>query len=253
MRGPSFAGTLPGRQEARTESFAPVQLSHPMFAQGQGIRGDLGLAAARTRRLMLLEPDPERGTEIAVAFSSGAPALITREYGTGRVALLTTSVDRDWTDLPLRPGFVPLVERTLDYLGGTSASQAGASIQVGEPREFDTDRPLTIHTPAGTQVPITPDQEGIARFDDTWVPGHYTAHVTGSDDATQGPVFAVGVQPEESDTDPVALGGAADESTGEETAEVTTYEPRWRPFVIVALLLLGLESVLRVRWLRARA
>jgi hypothetical protein len=250
MRGPSFAGTLPGRQEARTEAFAPVQLSHPMFAHGEGVRGDLGLAAARTRRLMLLEPDPERGTAIAVAFSSGAPALITRDYGQGRVGVLTTSVDRDWTDLPMRPGFVPLVERTLDYLGGTRSSNAGALLEVGETREFVTDRPLTVHTPTGAQIPITPDAEGVARFDETWVPGHYSAHVTGSDDAARRPVFAVGVQPEESDTDPVEIAAAPTDTS---TAEVTTYEPRWRPLVILALLFLGLESVLRIRWSRARA
>jgi hypothetical protein len=247
MRGPSFAGTLPGRNEARTESFAPVQLSHPMFA---GLRGDLGLSAARTRRLMLLEPDAERDGEIAVAFTAGAPALITRAEGLGRVALLTTTVDRDWTDLPLRPGFVPLIERTLDYLGGARASTAGVQLLAGEPREFITDKPLTVHTPDGSQLPIAPDDKGVATFRETWTPGHYTAHVTGSDEAARRPVFAVGVEPEESDTTPVELQAIADDV---DTDAVTTYEPRWREIVIFIVLLLGAESVLRIRWRRTRA
>jgi hypothetical protein len=247
MRGPSFAGTLPGRQEARTEALAPVHLSHPMFS---GMRGDLGLAAARTRRLMLLEPDAARGAEIAIAFSSGAPALITRTHGLGRVALLTSTIDRDWTDLPLRPGFVPLVERAVDYLGGTRATSAGVELMAGELREFVTDRPLTVHTPTGAQIPIAPDEHNVATFRETWVPGHYTALVTGSDELAERPVFAVGVDAEESDTREAEVRAA---EFDESTAEVTTFEPRWRELIVLILLLLGVEAGLRIRWRRQRA
>ncbi len=80
MREAVRVGTAPGRTEARAEGMAPADLSHPAFRR---LRGDLGLTGTRAQRVMLLEPDPEREHEIALSFTSGAPALLTREVGAG--------------------------------------------------------------------------------------------------------------------------------------------------------------------------
>jgi hypothetical protein len=241
MRGAVFAGTLPGRQEARTEALAPAVLSHPLFA---GLRGDLGLGAAQTRRLMLLEPDPGRKAEIALAFASGAPALITRQHGLGRVALLTTSIDRDWTDLPLRPGFVPLVERTIRWLGGGRGGEGGTQLFVGEPRSLSSDVPLAVLGPTGAEVRLTPAADGTVSFEDTWVPGHYRIHDAGETASPPRQVFAVGVDPAESDTrraasSPTATGPMA------QAADLTV--PAWRTLVLVLFGLLAAETLLRAR------
>ena len=75
MRDPVQVGTAPGRTEARVEGIAPADLGHPVFA---GIDGDIGLSGTTARRIMLLEPDPRRDASIALSFTSGAPALLTR-------------------------------------------------------------------------------------------------------------------------------------------------------------------------------
>jgi hypothetical protein len=241
LREAVYAGTAPGRTEARSEAIAPVQLSHPMFA-GE-VEVDLG--ATRTRRMFLLEPDPRRGADIAVAFSSGAPALITSAHGQGRVALLTTSIDRDWGDLPLRPGFVPLAVDTLTWLAGAGSHDRAATIGVGQPKQLAQPTAYAVSTATGETLPVAPARAGEpTRFDRTDAPGHYRARPR--DDVNAEPErFVVVFEPAEADTSVVEVSHA--QQRDDQSASVNVYEPRWRELALVVLLLLGLESLLRLR------
>jgi hypothetical protein len=238
LREALVVGTAPGRTENRTEALAPANLAHPAL---RGLDDDLGLLGARTRQLFLLEPDPTREAEVALGFTSGAPALITRDHGRGRVALLTTSVDRDWSDMPLRPGFVPLVQRVVDYLDASQQGGAGAVLKVGEPRVLPGERPATVTTPSGATLAAVPDGQGQAVFKDTFVPGHYTVD-RGEDEPPLR--FAVQVDPAESDTTPRAIAAASVE--GDQVLAAARH-PRWRPLVLLSALLLLVESTLRWR------
>lgn len=236
LREPLLVGTAPGRAEARTDGLAPPNLAHPFLV---GLQGDLGLLGTRARRIFLLEPDPTRGAEVAISFTSGAPALISRNYERGRVALLTTSIDRDWSDLPLRPGFVPLAARVLTRLDTSHAAAAAGQILAGEPRELPADRPVTVHTPDGRTVIVPPDH-GRAVVRDTLTPGHYRVDRDGADEVT----FAVQQDPAESDTTPVAV--RAPQQDGDLVLAAAQH-PRWRPLVVLAMLLLIAETLLRLR------
>jgi len=236
MREAVQVGTAPGRTEARVEGVAPANLSHPAF---RGLGGDLGLTGARANRIMLLEPDTTRDREIALSFSSGAPALVTRNVGAGRVALLTTSIDRDWADLPLRPGFVPMVMSLIDYLADASNGVTGTQLFVGAERTVRADAPVAVTTPSGQQVSVAPDDDGAATFRETFEPGHYRTR-TGSAES----VFAVEVDPTESIVDVVDIAQAADRAGEAHTIAVTV--PRWREVVFAAMLLLLLETLLRL-------
>lgn len=239
LREAQVVGTAPGRTENRTEGLAPANLAHPAL---RGLQDDLGLLGARTRRLFLLEPDPTRGAEVALAFSSGAPALLTRAVGRGRVALLTTSIDRDWSDLPLRPGFVPLVERLVGFLDASQQGTTGAVMRPGEPRVFPGDRPTTVVTPSGARVAAVPDVQGQSVLRDTYRLGHYVAERGEGEAPTR---FAVQLDPTESDTDPRPV--APPEIEGEQVLAAARY-PRWRGLVLLAALLLLGET-----WLRRQA
>lgn len=239
MREAIQVGTAPGRTEARVEGLAPADLTHPVF---RSLGGDLGLAGTRARRIMLLDPDPAGGAAIALSFTSGAPALLTRNADAGRVALLTTTIDRDWADLPLRPGFVPMVASLLSYLSDSRRGIAGAEVEVGDTRAIRSDGPLAVSTPTGRKASIAPDDDGTASFGDTWVAGHYRA----GDGDTAAP-FVVAVDPAESITRPQEI--AALDLEGRR--EVAISVPRWRELLALALALLVLEAVLRA-WLRRR-
>lgn len=237
LREPLLVGTAPGRTEARTEGVAPPNLAHPVLL---GVQGELGLLGTRTRRIFLLEPDTTRGAEVALSFTSGAPALLTRTYERGRVALLTTSIDRDWSDLPLRPGFVPLAERLLGWLDASHPGAAAAQIFAGEPRVIPTDRPVTVHTPDGRELVLPPEREGQAIFKDTYVPGHYRVTRPGGDAVT----FAVQLDPAESDT---AVVPVRPPTLDGDQVLAAAQHPRWRPLVLLAAALLLLETLLRLR------
>ena len=241
MRGTVDVGTAPGRTEARVEGVAPADLSHPVFT---GLDGDVGLSGATARRVMLLEPDPRRGARIALSFTSGAPALLTRDFDAGRVALLTTTVDRDWADLPLRPGFVALVSGVLGYLGDTRSGGTGARLIAGQSRRERARGPVVFATPSGTEVSLAPN-DGAVTFEDTFAAGHYTVRREGVQQA----VFSVEVDPAESRTSPTAnTADAAREVEGRVAVNV----PQWRWLVWLALALLGLEAALRWRAARPR-
>ncbi len=227
-------GTAPGLAEARIEGFAPPDLSHPVF---RGWGGELGLTGARVRKIVLCEPDPTRGAAIALAYTSGAPALVTRDLGSGRVALLTTTVDRDWADLPLRPGFVPLAAAVLDYLGDAGAGARAASGFVGEPKLLRGAAALTVTTPDGRSLTAPVDASGAATFRETFLPGHYVAEA--EDERI---TFVVAVDPRESDTHWRDIAPAA--ATDGSRAAIAL--PRWRSLVILVALLLAAESLLRL-------
>lgn len=250
MREAVVAGTAPGRAEARTEGLAPADLTHPAL---RGLTGDLGLTGARTRRMVLLEPDPARAALVALAYTNGAPALITGERGRGRVALLTTSIDRDWTDLPLRPGFVPLVERVIGYLASARRGAASARLLVGEPWALATDAPVAIRTPDGRLLPEAPDEAGVVVFEDTRTPGHYRVEPPPDAPASarQAPVCSVNVDPAESLTAPVFVARPPStddaDAAAEDAQRARAHLPRWRPLVWLAALLLLAETLLRRR------
>ncbi len=256
MRETVVAGTAPGRAEARTEGLAPADLTHPAL---RGLTGDLGLTGTRTRRMVLLEPDPTRTAAVALTYTNGAPALITREFGRGRVALLTTSIDRDWTDMPLRPGFVPLVERVLAYLASARRGAASTRLMVGEPWRLASDAPVAIRTPSGELVLEAPDERGLIELTDTRAPGHYrvepAADAEAPASARQAPVCSVNVDPVESRTAPVFSPGdtsaveAGADNSQPKARPARAQRPRWRPLVWLAALLLLAETLLR-RWRR---
>jgi hypothetical protein len=100
-------------------------IEHPAFQAlvQQGKTTLAGLARVKTQKTMLLEPDPNAPRQVLISFSDQTPALVERRVGKGKVLLLATSIDRDWSDLSIRPGFVPLINHLMLYLGGISQKQ----------------------------------------------------------------------------------------------------------------------------------
>lgn len=244
LREAVVLGTAPGQVEAKVEGIVPTSLAHPIL---QGLSGDVGLGGARVKRAILLEPDADRDAASALSFTHGAPALITSDRTGGRVAFLATTADRDWTDLPLHPGFVPLAQRTLAFLADGPGASRTAHITAGQPWGMATDRPLGVRTPDARQLPLTAGADGKAVLDDTAIPGHYRVYVAG-DQSTEVASFSAVVDPAESDTTPVEI--QAGEDVGDK-ATVTATSPAWRLLALLIAILLGIESILRLRATRA--
>ena len=55
-------------------------------------------------------------------FEDGTPALVVSPRGAGKIALWTTTLDCDWNDLALRPGYLPLVQSLMKVLSKRSGA-----------------------------------------------------------------------------------------------------------------------------------
>ncbi|MBN2344598.1 MAG: BatA domain-containing protein [Deltaproteobacteria bacterium] len=108
-----------------------VALTHPIF---QTLDEDsTGLEKTEVAGHLLLEPNPTVERKVLAQLDDGIPLLLERKVSEGTVLLLTTTIDRDWTDLPIRPGYLPLVQRATRYLSRSLAHREPRAIDVGTP------------------------------------------------------------------------------------------------------------------------
>ena len=106
-------------------TFAATDLRHPIFSPFGPLLANLG--QVRFNRAWRVAPD---GWEIAARFSNGAPALLERVEGKGRVVLFASDLDRRWNDLPLHPAFVPFVIETVRH--AASRNEAAREFTVAD-------------------------------------------------------------------------------------------------------------------------
>ena len=107
-------------------SIGEVDATHPV------LRGVDELRAANFFRSVSIEPG--EGDQVLMSLADGTPLLLERTMGSGRVLLFTSSLDRQWNDLPVQPAFVPLMagiaNRLLGGAGFTSEADLGSTLAV---------------------------------------------------------------------------------------------------------------------------
>ena len=143
----AFSGLLPRKLRSlhvdisskpghRGLSIAPPARNHPVTAIFSA-QSEEGLTAASVWKYFLLQPDISRKLSTILTLENGAPLLLERQVGTGRVLLLTTTVDRAWTDLPIQTAFLPLVHRLINHSVFSLPRHRSQSLQVGEAFRMD--------------------------------------------------------------------------------------------------------------------
>jgi hypothetical protein len=256
------------------ERLAPLDRRHPLLASFPA-KGD-GLASARFFQFMLLEPVPDApGRAVVLRYENGAPALVAGDVGRGRVLLLTTTVDREWTDLPIRPGFLPLVQEAARFLAGAPGSDSITALTVGQRREVTVgpeDARIEIVTPAGASRWLTPEghdarpvdpraAEGRGRrtvtFTETDEPGLYRVRASRADGTVADRAsesFVVNLDPAESDPALLPDDKRPDRAVGA-SAEAAAPKRRlelWHGLSAVVLFAVLGESLLTLRRRRGR-
>jgi len=103
-----------------------VDSTHP------ALRGVEELRAANFTRSVNVEP--AEADRVLMRLADGTPLLLERAMGNGRVLLFTSSLDREWNDLPVQPAFVPLMAGIANHLlggaGFTSEAELGSTLAV---------------------------------------------------------------------------------------------------------------------------
>jgi hypothetical protein len=251
------------------ERLAPIDRHHPLLTSFAA-RGE-GLASARFFQFMLLAPVPDApGRSVVLRYENGAPALVEAEIGRGRVLLLTTTVDREWTDLPIRPGFLPLMQEAARRLAGAPSGEASTGLIVGQRREIAMaadDRRIDVIKPNGELRSLSPDpstrpREGkpAARplvFADTDEPGAYRVRATRADGTSvdrPDESFVVNLDVRESDPARLAPDRRPDRVRGEPAGGAVPKRRMelWHALSAAVLLFVLLESALTLRFRRGR-
>ncbi|MDR1989454.1 MAG: BatA domain-containing protein [Acidobacteriaceae bacterium] len=255
---PGMVGAIVNRMDGRGATIGFRDYSHPVFEVFKAPRsGDF--SAARVLRYRAIA-QPSADSRIIARFDDGAIAAVERRAGAGRVVMLTTTLDDSWTDLPLKPVYLPLVHQLARYLG--QYEQTSAWYTVGQIADLTTlfksrtDR--TVVTPSNERLRMPADTSSSLELTEHGVYEIRTAaNASGRPDR-----IAVNLDPAESDLtslDPAELvaavtghatqatataAGASTELTPEETEKTQSL---WWYLLILGLLLLVAENIVANR------
>ena len=169
-------------------------VSAPDVAATVAPGGALELPRVHVSRWYRLEPSPD--AEVLARLSDGSPLVVSAALGAGRVILLATSIDREWTDLPISPWFLAFVRDLVGRAMPRGDSLPLPPVVVGQ--EADVSQ-LSLSSAAVVEGPGAPARIESATVKPS-VPG---VHVI-RDGGTVRAAFAAVTDPAESDLSRVA-------------------------------------------------
>ncbi len=258
------ATAKPGATGAGAARFAELDFEHPALSVFSGEARE-GLLGTRTDRYLLARParagaPPAR---VLAAFDDGAPALVEGLRGKGRVLLFTSTVDRDWTDWPIRTSFLPVLQRFAAYLTGGLEERRQAVSAVGERRTVrlgEGEALAALVGPDGRERPLAElERSGLARVPEgvTWAPpepGLWQVKVSlrGEERLDRRLAFAVWPDARESDTRRLDAGELTAWFGGESVAKVAGEGraadgpelPLWSILLVLGVAAFFLEGLL---------
>ena len=227
-----------------------VKFDHPIFEVFQ----ESGrLASANV--IGYFRSEPNQNAAVLARFEDGSPALVEGRTGKGRVLLFTSSLGPSWNDLPLTPLYLPFIHQMVRYAGTREENPwygLGQTFTVAKGKEA---APPPVDTPAGARLSesrLTPDgdllvtarEPGFYRLRYNDQPGFAAVNMDGAEgDFTKlnFQEFMAGV------TGGAGSGEGTDANSGLSNEEVEGRQRVWWAMLLVALLLLLLESFLARR------
>jgi hypothetical protein len=130
-----FSGEIGARQ--RIATFERVDLQHPLFEGVFDANRDGGPAEVESPDIFYAMNAPSAGSrgQTLIELSNGFPFLQELRVGQGVALVSAVAPDPQWSDLPVRGLFIPLLYRSVYYLSaGTSVS--GETLTAGTASEL---------------------------------------------------------------------------------------------------------------------
>ena len=199
VRSTKSAHTEGGAQEAPPLNLAPPPAIHPVTSAIDASALDV-LGTTKFKTTELLEGGTSANT--ILKFSDGSPALVERAIGRGRVAFFASSLDREWTDLPISTLYLPLMRRMIRYLAGELGEAGTGEVVVGHPVKIEVGerKAVRVEGPDGYPAEVIAAVDGAIEVTPP-IPGVYRiAKEDGSaDERLASKSFAANVDTAESD------------------------------------------------------
>jgi hypothetical protein len=252
---PGKLGPAVDRTSGRSATLGYLDYSHPVFEIFKAPRsGDF--SAAHIFRYRSIEPGPS--DRVLARYDDGAVAAVERTVGAGRVAVWTSTLDDNWTDLALKPVFLPLVHQLIKHLAHYDQPTSWYTVgQVIELRARGRTNRIVV-TPSGERRSPSSnelDPRSVLEFDEQ---GLYEIRTPGA--ASERPEsVAVNLDPAESDLTPLdprelvaAVTGHASPDQAAQPAEAQTMtreeverrQSLWWYLLMIGLALLVAETII---------
>jgi hypothetical protein len=237
-----------------------LEYTHPVFEPFRAPRsGDFAAARIYGYRTVM----PAADAQVLARFDGGAPALLERRIGAGRVLLWASTLDLSWNDFPLKPVYLPFVHRAARHLASYSEPAPWLTVgQVLDTSAGAASQPVAgvVLTPSGRRVAV--DEEGADVLELT-EQGFYEVRAQSGD--TVNTVVASNVDTAESDLtamDPKEIVAAATSGSpsGRQagaaglppTPEAQERSQRlWWYVLFLGILLLGADTLISNRMSKA--
>ena len=141
---------------------------------------ETSISQARVSNYALFSTEVTQDVDEVIRLDEGAPLLIVGQKGSGRVLVLSTTIDREWTDLPIQPDFVPLTIGMLRFAAKQTPKVAQTLKQGGRLKLSYPDGEglsFRLESPNGKSevVNIKDVQDRWRILDDLTQIGHYVA------------------------------------------------------------------------------
>lgn len=240
ITGHRLRPTAAAARESDFLSIGQVDTGHPLLSRTQGWHA---VNVTRNPAVDVLD-----GDQVLIRLEDGTPFLLERRLGEGRVVLLTSGLDNQWNDLPIRPVFVGFIIEAARHLSGVE--RVRKSFTAGDAL------PLSLIGGASGQI-IDPDGNSVLSLADTTreqqvrleQPGFYEVYTPKGD-------YLVGVNTDPRESRPEVMApqmlqrwrdsaaGSARRSVGTDAEiEPVTHELWHVALLLLVLLLIG-ESIL---------
>jgi hypothetical protein len=191
--------------------FDKVDLRHLLFS-GMFEESEIKQSTGTVNRQRVLESPriirsfhylPTPKSRSIISLTNGYPFLVEEQSDNGRLLLFSVPANTEWSDLPLKGLFIPLVRRSIAYLAQEPTIEH--SVLIGEEKNIHLRTAvlskLRITKPNRSEIIIDPQQfagKKRIRFSDDDLPGYYTV-ASGNLILDK---FAVNIDPNESNTAP---------------------------------------------------
>ena len=201
---------------------------------------------------------PVANAQVLARCDAGTPALVERRVGSGRVLLWASTFDLAWSDLPLKPVFLPFVHRSIVHLANYTEPSPWLTIgQVFDPTATNAKAQAAGRlalTPSGRRLPLE-DEGSQAQVLELTEQGFY--EIRGQNANSDVTVVASNVDPAESDLtamDPAEIATAAtgnSEGNAQAAASDVPLTPEaqersqrlWWYLLVAGILLLGTDTL----------
>jgi hypothetical protein len=256
---PGKLGATVDRMSGRSGSLGYLDYSHPVFEVFKAPRsGDF--SAAHMFRYRALQANP--GDRVLARYDDGAIAALEKKVGSGRVIVWTSTLDDSWTDIALKPVFLPLVHQFARYLAhyepATSWYTVGQVIDLTARGKGRIDR--VVVTPSGERMNKSTAGEGAEGLLELNEQGIYEVRA-GVAASGKPEAIAVNLDPAESDLTSLdarelvatVTGRASDAPVQAAIPQEMTREESerrqslWWYLMLAGLTLLGIETIIANR------